>query len=180
MKPIIIAIVGSSGCGKTTLTQHLSQVAKIPSVVSWTARPMRKGERSGREHWFTTTNFVPPRDQMIAHTIFSGFDYWVTRKDIQDLGNVMTYVIDEKGLMMLLEEHGEDYNIVPVLIKRDEDKLINDVGVKRVRRDIGRIRIDERTYEYIIDNNGDLPDFLLQGMNVVAQIIQKYGSTSNK
>lgn len=178
MKQTVIAIVGPSGSGKTTLAEHLKAVANIPTIVSWTTREMRKGEKSGREHWFANYTAVPPHEFMIAHTVFGGNHYWVTHKDIEDAGPVVTYVIDERGLLML-QEHADKYNVVPILIQRDEDKLIKAVGINRVRRDLGRTQLDKTAYKYIITNNGKLTEFLEKGMDVVAQIIQTYDNTNN-
>ncbi len=177
-KPLIIAIVGPSGCGKTTLAQYLQQTINVPTVVSWTTRPIRPGEKSGREHWFAGYTSVPSHDQMIAYTAFGNAEYWVTRRDIEACGDIMTYVIDEKGLMVLMEDHSDEYTVVPILIKRDEDKLLATVGHKRLYRDNDRIHIEEKTYEQIIDNNDTLQSFLYRGAAAVLQIIKKYGTHS--
>ena len=87
-------------------------------------------------------------------------------------------MIDERGLLML-QEHADKYNVVPILIQRDEDKLIKSVGIHRVKRDLGRTKLDDTTYKYIITNNGKLTKFLEKGMDVVAQIIQIYDNTNN-
>ena len=52
MKTKIIAIVGPSGSGKTTLAEYFQRQFCIPTIVSYTTRPMRAGEANGREHWF--------------------------------------------------------------------------------------------------------------------------------
>ena len=43
MKPIIIAIVGASGSGKTHLSKFLQKEFGIPAIISTTTRPRREG-----------------------------------------------------------------------------------------------------------------------------------------
>ncbi len=52
-RPIIITIVGPSGSGKTTMANIMSENG-IPTIVSYTTRPMREEETNGKEHWFVT------------------------------------------------------------------------------------------------------------------------------
>ena len=44
--PIVIAIVGPSGSGKTTMANIMAENG-IPTIVSFTTRPMRDGETNG-------------------------------------------------------------------------------------------------------------------------------------
>ena len=46
--PIIITIVGPSGSGKTTMANIMSENG-IPTIVSYTTRPMREEETNGKE-----------------------------------------------------------------------------------------------------------------------------------
>nr|WP_302400593.1 hypothetical protein [Alistipes onderdonkii] len=44
MKPIIIAVSGASGAGKTTLTKFLQREFDIPAIVYSTTRPKSEDE----------------------------------------------------------------------------------------------------------------------------------------
>ena len=96
-KPIIYAVVGASGCGKTTATKIMEDYG-IPSLVSYTTRQIRADEVNGREHWFVTDNDIPPKKRMLAYTYFGGKHYWTTIDQI-DSKSGCTYVIDEIALM---------------------------------------------------------------------------------
>ncbi len=48
MKPIIIAIVGASGSGKTHLSKFLQKEFGIPAIISTTTRPGAKARGKGK------------------------------------------------------------------------------------------------------------------------------------
>lgn len=59
MKPVIIAIVGTSGSGKTHMAEFLRNKLNIPTIVSYTTRPKRSWEKEGVEHHlFQKINFL--------------------------------------------------------------------------------------------------------------------------
>ena len=86
-------------------------------------------------------------------------------------GGIVTYVIDEKGLMMLMEEWSDRYNVLSVLIKRDIELLIDMVGKDRVERDKHRVTIEESCYDVVLNNNGSLADFLENGVKEIKKLI---------
>lgn len=164
-KPIIICIVGPSGSGKTTLARFLEKALDIPMLVSYTTRPKRDNEVYGVDHWFVTEDQMPSRDKMLAYTTFGGNHYWMPLSELSDKG-VCTYVIDEKGLLDLNEHYGNDFNIFGVLIKRDINQLIAQVGEERVKRDLDRVQIPESDYSLVIENNGRIEDFLGESFKI--------------
>ena len=145
-KKTIIAIVGPSGSGKTTLSLYLYGRYGIPFVCSYTTRPMREGETNGVEHIFVTDDDVPDQSEMIAYTVFGGYQYWATKSQIHD---VTTYVIDEKGLIYLKEKFGDEFDIMPVYVTRENI----DVDRDRQDRDADRIVFDQSEYEVVLKNN---------------------------
>lgn len=64
MKPVIIAIVGRSGSGKTYMAEFLRKKMNIPTIVSYTTRRKRPGETDGVEHFFIGSEQVPEGDDM--------------------------------------------------------------------------------------------------------------------
>lgn len=147
-KKIIIAIVGESGAGKTELTKYMADVHKIPYVASYTTRPMRDGETNGVEHTFVNEKEMPGFDKMVAYTIFGGYHYWVTIKQIQN--PVTTYVIDETGLLKMIDNFSGKFRFLKVYIRRDNKEGIDN---ERQNRDISRKCLKESFYDVIIDNN---------------------------
>lgn len=170
MKQKIICIVGPSGCGKTTLSLAVQEKLGIKALVSYTTRPKRENETDGVDHYFVDDSQVPPVQFQLAYTRFGGYQYWVDIRDLPQNEPVL-YVIDEKGLMYLLEKWSDKYDIRPILIKRDKELLINTVGKERVNRDKYRIKIEENCYEAIIYNNYTLSEFCNNGTAIIQTLI---------
>lgn len=170
MKPKIICIVGPSGCGKTTLVKFIKAEMGIPFLVSYTTREMRKGEADGIDHYFTSQSMMPPMSQMLAYTSFGGHYYWTELKDVEK-EKMVTYVIDEAGLLNLIENYSDRFDIRSILITRDNDKLIKTVGEERVNRDRSRLKLDDDMYDFIINNNGSLLDFFKKAKQAINTMI---------
>lgn len=167
MKSTIIAIVGPSGSGKTFAAEYLKKAIGIPVIVSFTTRPMRVGETNGVEHIFVDETEIPPKDQMLAYTQFGNHHYWADIKQVPVNGKCI-YVIDEKGLLYLIDNFSNDLEIIPVLIKRDIDKM--DVPFDRIKRDDSRIKLKDDFYKYVIFNNGTLEEFKQNLLSTFKQI----------
>lgn len=170
MKQKIICIVGPSGSGKTTLANIASKELDIPTLCSYTTRPKRENEINGVEHFFVSKGEMPTKDKMLAYTKFGNYEYWASIEQIP-ADKPIIYVIDEKGLMMLMEEWGDKYEIDSILIKRNKDLLIKTVGEERVRRDNSRVKIDENSYDAVISNNDSLTEFLKAGVETIKLLI---------
>lgn len=166
----IICIVGPSGAGKTYMSHYMKKVAGIPYVVSCTTRPMRSGEIDGVDHWFVT-----PRDfemdylknNVLAFTTFGDHKYWSRKSDV-DAEPIISYVIDEDGLINLKENHGTEYELIPVYVDMPEIKRIkNGVRLERIKRDENRLKLPLEYYSCTIMNDGPIEMFNKKIMEVI-------------
>lgn len=157
-KPLLLCVVGRSGSGKTSLVEYLANHADIPTVVSYTTRPMREGEQDGREHWFVGVDRVPT-DGMVAYTKYGGHYYWTEESQFKH--SLMTYVIDEAGLAFLREHYGDKFCIRTIYIDRPLDKTIPQVGKERAMRELLK-EADPKDYNLFIGNRGDDMDLFLK------------------
>ena len=166
-KTTIIAIVGESGAGKTSLALYLRDHYNVPIIASYTTRPMREGEENGVDHTFMLPNTpMPPISQLCAYTVFSGHKYWTLHSQI-NIHNVCTYVVDEVGLLKL-SEHDHLYDIVAVKLLRPN----NPTDIERKRRDKGRIHIEDECYDLrIVNREENLQDFLENASKQVADFM---------
>lgn len=172
MKPLIICIVGASGSGKTTASMILQEQFGWNAIVSYTTRPMRKGEKNGRDHWFVKKDQMPPQNRMCAYTQFGGYEYWTEWNQFLTLFPSV-YVIDEKGLVNLQSKESTPFPFTLVTIKIKRDNL-EEIDEKRKKRDNERISIPDDLYDYVIDNNGSMEKFRATLYLTAQCITQKY------
>lgn len=169
MKPKIIAMVGPSGAGKTFAAEYLKKELGISVIVSFTTRPIRIGETNGVEHFFVEEAEMPPQNQMLAYTKFGGHHYWAEVR--QALKNDRCiYVVDEKGLLYLMDNFSHNFEVIPVLIKRDVKRLSSEISIDRIKRDDSRINIEDNYYQYVIVNDGTLEEFKEKLLSTIKQI----------
>ncbi len=148
-RPIIIAIVGESGTGKTTFAEYLQTYFGIRMIQSYTDRPKRfKGEKG---HTFLTPKQFDRlrQEDMIAYTNWNGKRYCCLKKDVRD---VNSYVIDEAGLRMLYENYNYKYDIWSVRLKRPYKFRKEVVGQERLDRDKDKFIFTDDYYDFVFNN----------------------------
>ncbi len=159
MKPIIIAIVGKSGSGKTYMTEFLQSKLNVSAIVSYTTSPMRSGEINGKDHYFISEKQVPHKEHMLVYTRFGEYEYFSLHSQIPNNG-ICTYVIDEKGLEELTNRFADRYEIISVLLLCPMEKLaIRGIDPKRIKRDRERKRLSTQFFDCIICNDGSIEEF---------------------
>ena len=104
--PFIIS--GPSGAGKTTLYRMaLEGIEGIRHSVSYTTRPRREGEVSGRDYWFVddaTFDRMIEKREFIEHASIHGHRYGTARRDLEamlDGGLDVILEIDVQGARSL-------------------------------------------------------------------------------
>lgn len=159
MKPTIIAIVGASGSGKTYFSRLLQTELNVFAIVSYTTRPKRADEIAGKDYYFIGKNEAYPFGDMLTHTKFGGYDYFALREQVPPEG-YCSYVVDESGVQALKRMHGERYRIVTVLVRSSYATLeARGIDQERIFRDRTRRQLPDSFYDFILDNDGTLPEF---------------------
>lgn len=161
MSTIIIAIVGASGSGKTTISRTMSKFG-FPDVVSFTTRPMRPGETQGVEHKFVSekdADVILSTSMPLAMTMIAGYRYFALYAQIAG-AEFCTYVIDEAGLQRLraseAEVNGRFPNTIKLLtihVERDPAVIAATIDPERVARDNERTPLEESEYDIRIVND---------------------------
>ena len=160
----LITITGPSGAGKDTAARLLSEMIGIPVLVSYTTRPMREGEENGREHWFVTPDMVPDKKDMLAYTVYGGYEYWT---EVSQIGDGAIYVIDEEGLRDL-HDRFPHIELITILVTATEDvRRQRGVTQERMERDLQRQVFPTDYYDFCIRNN-DSTAFLRGSLQTAA------------
>lgn len=156
----IIAIVGRSGSGKTTIQDMMSKYYNIHPVRSHTTRPRRTPSETS--HVFLTDAEFDDMKAPLAETVYGGYRYAGIMMEESD---IYSYVIDQRGLQMLVSS---SYNIVSIRVTSDDDILQQRVDVERLKRDEP---IDSVTnFDYICENKGSLDDLRTKTVDIIWDI----------
>lgn len=166
----ILCIVGQSGAGKTLCSLHLQNKLGANVICSFTTRPPRSTEVEGREHHFI--NIVPDPNDMLAYAVFGGYEYYALKSQV--FGECTVYVIDEQGLINLRQEHGDEYRIFSVYIKRPWS-LRRKAGVQhyRMERDNQRVLLPEDSYDWVIENDSTKKSLFVNIENIYNTVVNK-------
>ena len=106
----IIAIVGKSGSGKTTIVEHLAKTDKVHVLESYTTRPKRSEDETG--HIFISEEEAiallktglpfAPRDEVLAYNEIGGYKYFALESQIHERRPTL-YIIDPVGVMRMYD-----------------------------------------------------------------------------
>lgn len=193
MKHTIIAMVGPSGAGKTAISKAMAK-AGIPYVVSYTTRPMRKGETEGVEHHFISQKQADALfdsiktspfmffEQVPAFTVINGHSYFIKASQLTE-HPVATYVVDEAGLLGLQDWNDEfkDLHIISVYIDRDRAEIAKYTDAERMARDSERRALPADTYTIrVINDSQSLDQLNCWAENFAFALLTVLGLTSVK
>lgn len=149
-KKKILCIMGRTGSGKTLASLHLRYKCGANVVCSFTNRIPRETEVEGRDHHFIT-KFYAPKDEVIARTRIGGNRYFALKSQIH--GDCTVFVIDEKGFFDLVENHADEYILVPVLIKRNHHYILSSGVDMRLYRADKKRELQHFMFNTVIENN---------------------------
>lgn len=116
-KPLLLCLLGKSGCGKSTIAERLHRKYGYLQAMSYTTRPIRT-ECEGDEltHTFITREQIANyEDDIVAYNEYNGNAYFVTRKMLE---GCQIYVVDKEGLIQLYKNY-HDKDILSIYIDCD-------------------------------------------------------------
>lgn len=172
MKPIIIAIAGASGCGKTTLSKLLRDELNVPDIISTTTRPRREDEVEGEDYYFVKSTRRHRREDMLTYTRFGDYEYFSLRSQLPTSG-FCSYVVDENGIKSLKDNAGDDYGVYSVLMKcRPELLVARGIDSQRIERDRKRRQISLDYVDLIVYNERSLEDLKQTAHSVLSMVKQ--------
>ena len=158
----IFCILGKSASGKDTLYKRLMDMQDLGlrSVVTYTTRPIRSGEKDGREYHFATVpQYMEARDRGLViesrcYQTVMGPWYYYTMNDGQIDLEAANYLLigTLESLMSLQAVFGRE-RVVPIYVQLDDgERLLRALNRERAMKSP---RYDELCRRYL----GDEKDF---------------------
>ncbi len=139
-KKKVIALVGASAVGKSTVESILEEEYGMRKGISYTTRPKRHYEVDGVHYYFTTEQYINQllmSDELAEMTTFNGWTYALAREELVDSDVI---VVEPQGLQQIIENFGRENVFVVYLTYPDKQRLIrslvarNDDDVEEVIR----------------------------------------------
>ena len=124
---MLYAVLGQTLSGKSTLVRDLVTVTGIKQIITYTTRPIRKGERDGVDYHFISSEemdkpeFFGRRD---FHTVYreEPYSYAMSKDDMLPFGDAII-ILDPQGVRAVKDEIGHS-NVTTVFIDAPIDLLI--------------------------------------------------------
>lgn len=112
----IVCLLGKTASGKTTIAKELIDKYGFHNWISYTTRPMRDGEKDGKDYYFVTDeefNQLPNKIDERAYTVYDGSVWRYAHTDYYEGRSIV--IVDRKGLEDFRKFYGKD-NIFAVYI----------------------------------------------------------------
>lgn len=159
----MLAIIGESASGKSSLVKHLINNHGFDNIVIYTTREPRDYEISGIDYYFISkSDFLEMRDNgFFAETaVYHGWYYGSAKEDYIKNVNKKVAVLTPHGIRQL-KKNGIDIFVVYINIPR-RDRLIKilergddiDEAYRRNLSDVGQFDGVEDEADLIIENAG--------------------------
>lgn len=167
---MIYALIGKTGVGKTTISKKVSKILNIPTIITYTTRPKRKGEEDKIDYNFVNKDYFKEHKKdfidVREYTVANGetWLYGIKKSDIKKHKKYLI-VVDTEGYKNL----SKYYKVTPIIIDADDSVIIerlrergdDELEIKRRLKDdkekidefIDEIIIKERKEIYMIDNS---------------------------
>jgi guanylate kinase len=164
---IVYIVSAPSGSGKSTLVNELfKMVRNLEFSISYTTRPPRGSEQSGKEYFFVSRpefETMIAADEFLEYAIYDGNYYGTARRflhEAENRSNDLLLDIDVQGASKIKEKIPDAVSIF--ILPPDREKLewrlrsrgLDSEEVIRRRLDTARREIENyEKYDYILVNN---------------------------
>lgn len=130
----IFIIMGKTSSGKDTVFRRVTEDIHTPlkTVVSYTTRPMRPGEKDGEEYFFVTEATLDQLrregkiiEERLYHTVHGPWYYFTVNDGQIDLDSGNYLLITTLAGYEKIRDYYKEENVVPFYIEADaRDRLI--------------------------------------------------------
>lgn len=159
----MLALIGESACGKSTVQNILCNDYGFEKIVTYTTRPMRDGEIDGVDYYFISQDDYDMKvkdDFFFENASYNGWNYGTARKDVEGNSDNKVIVLTPKGLRKFKTNHKIDIYSVYINVDRKSRliKLLNrgddiEEAYRRSLSDVGMFDGVEKEVDRVICNN---------------------------
>lgn len=138
----IYVLIGKSATGKDTLYRKLLEDIRINfiPIITYTTRPIRKGEQNGVEYFFKTKEEYKKTlkkniiEERCYRTVYGDWYYYMVKDEQIDINSDNKYIlIGTLPTFLALKKYYGEENIIPLYIEVDDDiRLIR--AIKREKQ----------------------------------------------
>lgn len=152
----LVALVGSSAVGKSTVERILQDLFGYKRCISTTTRPKRDYEVDGVDYYFVSDeefHEMIEEGLLAESTCFNSWNYGLSIAEIED-GDIV--VVEPNGLQQIINNIGRENVFVVYLTLSDKDRLIRSLvnrGDNDVDEVIRRYQADKRDMQGMVDNS---------------------------
>lgn len=174
----IIALIGESASGKSTIEKELCSNYDFRKAVSHTTRAKRKDEAHGVDYWYVTIDEflrMLKAGELAEHTNYNGWYYAVAKEELNRGSKPIVIVIEPYGFRQLKKI--EDLDIVSFYVRtswRTRIKRLVDRGddimelFRRIISDMGVFQGIADEVDYVVDNEGrDVSDVIYEVLDKI-------------
>ena len=162
---VLVAILGKSGCGKSTTEASLEKIG-YNRIISYTTRKIRDGEVNHREYHFINENqFQKLIDMgiMVEWATYNG-NLYGSPKPVGNEKNVI--VVEPDGLAKLVELYGRQ--VVSVYIDTPNEVIEDRLNKRNNTTDRGSRKIEDNSK---FDGIEDKVDIIVDGRKPTSAIV---------
>ncbi len=155
----LICLIGESGAGKSTIARQMESRHRYSQIVTYTTRPMRKGERNGIDYHFISPQEFERKRAAGFFAESAEYNNWSYGTAKEDCREKKIAVVTPRGFRNL--KKNLDIFITSFYIKVPRrDRLIKllqtrqdiDECIRRNISDVGQFDGIEDEVDYVIDN----------------------------
>ncbi|MBM7836318.1 HNH endonuclease [Clostridium sardiniense] len=189
----IIVISGKSASGKNFILEQCKQKFNMNELISYTTRPLREGEKEGKEYYFISEDEIKVKglngELLEIREYKTAFGKWYYGLCVKELKkNNPICILDNKGLKELEKKIGKQ-NIVSIFIDvKDKirlDRSLNRENINELKKQeiIRRLEADNKdfsseiinkNYDYIMQNNN------IEDLHKILQLIESISKKNKK
>jgi len=150
---MLVAIVGTSGCGKNTIINEiLKNNPKYLQMPSLTTRKMRDGESQGHPYMFVSEDEFwkeVESGRMLEHEeVHKGIHYGISRVILDDYLQKSPVVIKDVDVNGVMSAKKAGYDVVAIFIEvSDKQELLNRIIARGETPERAAVRISRFDYE---------------------------------